>query len=282
VQHPFLSGAPAPTVPAAPVAGPGPAPPVPPHRRRARPALVAVAVLLGLVGGAAAVSASRVEALPALHQVSEPAPAVDGWSPAWVDDRGRPVGWDPCTPLRYVVNPAWMPQRGRDDLAEALRRISAVSGLQFVDDGDTDELPRRGRPAYQPERYGERWAPLLVAWVPPAATDLGLGGGVQGLAVTTAVPSPAGGSLVTAQVALDAERRLGSGFGPGATDGEVLLHELAHAVGLGHVADPTQVMYFRTTHSESEFGAGDRAGLQALGVAAGCRPAPPARATPGG
>ena len=244
----------------------------------AAPVLVALAV----VAAVAFVAASRVEALPALRQVVEPAPASAGWGPAWVDDRGRPARWDPCVPVRYVVNPAWMPQRGREDLAEALRRISAVSGLRFVDDGDTDEVPRRDRPSYQPERYGERWAPLLVAWVPPSATDLGLGGGVQGLAATVAVPTAEGGALVTAQVVLDADRRLASGFGPGATEGEVLLHELAHAVGLGHVDDPTQVMYYRTTNSESEFGAGDRAGLQALGAAAGCRPAPEARALPGG
>jgi hypothetical protein len=80
---------------------------------------------------------------------------------------------------------------------------------------------------------------------------------------------------------LDAGNRLAAGFGPGTTDGEVLLHELAHAVGLGHVLDPTQVMYPHTTHSESQFGAGDRAGLAALGAAAGCHPAPPARPLPG-
>jgi hypothetical protein len=249
-------------------------------RRGPGPAILAVAVALLAVATVVGVVASRVEALPELRQVEAPAPASAGWGPAWVDDRGRPVRWDPCEPIRYVVNPAWMPRRGREDLAEALRRISAVSGLGFLDEGDTDELPQRGRPAYQPERYGDRWAPLLVAWVPPSATDLGLGAGVQGLAVTTAVPTASGGSLVTAQVVLDAERRMASGFGPGATEGEVLLHELAHAVGLGHVDDPTQVMYYRTTNSESEFGRGDRAGLRELGAAAGCRPAPRASDTP--
>jgi hypothetical protein len=278
VQQDYFAGAPvashAPLQPAG--------PPVPASVRRPRRVLLPVLVVLAGAAAALVVAASRIEALPALTQVTTPAPAAAGWGPAWVDDQGRPARWDPCSPVRYVVNPAWMPQRGREDLAEALRRISAVSGLRFVDDGDTDELPRADRPSYQPERYGERWAPLLVAWVPPGATDLGLGSGVQGLASTVAVSTREGGVLVTGQVALDAERRLASGFGPGATEGEVLLHELAHAVGLGHVDDPTQVMYYRTTNSESEFGAGDRAGLAALGAAAGCRPAPTARALPGG
>ncbi|HVM27396.1 MAG TPA: matrixin family metalloprotease [Mycobacteriales bacterium] len=270
MQQDFFGG---PLPPAAPRAVPRPPTPAP---RRRGPLTIALLVVPAVSGLLLAMTL-RAEALPDVRQVEAPAPAADGWGPSWVDDRGRPVRWDPCAPIGYVVNPGWMPQRGREDLAEALRRISAVSGLSFVDEGDTDELPGRGRPAYQPERYGERWAPVLVAWVPPSATDLGLGGGVQGLASTTAVPTPAGGSLVSAQVALDAERRLASGFGPGATEGEVLLHELAHAVGLGHVDDPTQVMYYRTTNSESEFGAGDRAGLRALGAASGCRPAPAAR-----
>jgi hypothetical protein len=249
---------------------------VPVARRSALPGILAVGVLLAAVLGVTA-AATRVEAVPELRQVSEPASAAHGWGASWVDDTGRPARWDPCTPIAYVVNPAWMPEAGRRDLAEALRRISVVSGLEFVDQGDTDELPSRAREAYQPDRYGERWAPLLVAWVPPAQTDVGIGSGIQGVSLSIAVPGADGGSIVSGQVALDADRRLAAGFGPGSTDGEVLLHELAHAVGLGHVDDPTQVMYFRTTNSESQFGAGDRAGLAALGAAAGCRRAPEPR-----
>ena len=249
---------------------------VAPRRRSLLPLLLVAGALL-VVAVSVAAAATRVPAVPELRQVSDPAPASQGWGPSWVDDAGRPARWDPCTPIRYVVNPAWMPHAGRADLAEALRRISAVSGLQFVDEGDTDELPSLARDAYQPDRYGERWAPLLVTWVPPASTDVGIGGGIQGVSLAVAVPGADGGSIVTGQVVLDADRRLASGFGPGSTDGEVLLHELAHAVGLGHVDDPTQVMYFRTTNSESQFGAGDRAGLAALGAPAGCHPAPPPR-----
>ena len=212
-----------------------------------------------------------------LRAVDQPAPAAAGWGPTYLDARGRPARWDPCVPIAYVVQSGWIPDAGRRDLAEALRRISVASGLSFVDEGDTDEMPSRTRASYQPARYGQRWAPLLIGWVPPASTDVGIGGGVQGVSLSFAVPGAAGPSLVSGQVALDAGNRLAAGFGPGTTDGEVLLHELAHAVGLGHVIDPTQVMYPRTTSSESEFGAGDRAGLAALGAPAGCHPAPSPR-----
>ncbi|MCW2607481.1 MAG: peptidase and matrixin and adamalysin [Frankiales bacterium] len=256
------------------VSAPAPAP----ARRPGSVRLVALGVVGAvLVAGALVVRAALPEPLAPLRALEAPAPASAGWGPVYVDAAGRPARWDPCTPVHYVVQEGWAPQQGRRDLAEALARISAVSGLVFVDDGATDEVPSTRRAAFQPERYPGRWAPLLVAWVPPSATDLGLAGDVQGVTQTVALPGPAGGSIVTGQVALDADARLASGFGPGTTDGEVLLHELGHAVGLGHVDDPTQVMWTQTTSAESQLGAGDRAGLTALGRAAGCRAAPAPR-----
>ncbi|MCW2614230.1 MAG: peptidase and matrixin and adamalysin, partial [Frankiales bacterium] len=228
--------------------------------------------------GALAVRRVQAAAVGEVLAVGADAPASAGWGPTYVDEQGRPARWDPCRPISYVVQSGWAPDAGRADLAEALRRVSAASGLRFVDEGDTDELPSGERPAYQPERYGQRWAPLLIGWVPVGATDLALGNGVQGTSLAVAVPGRDGASLVSGQVVLDATNRLSPGFGPGTTDGEVLLHELAHAVGLGHVLDPTQVMYPQTTSSESVFDAGDRAGLAAVGAPAGCLPAPDARA----
>ena len=239
---------------------------------------VCLLLLAGVaVGGATAVDRVQGAAVGDVHRVTTDAPAEDGWGPIYVDDQGRPARWDPCRPISYVVQAGWIPETGRQDLAEALARLSAASGLTFVDEGDTDELPSQGRSPYQPDRYGERWAPLLIGWVPPASTDLGLGSGAQGLSLSVAVPGRAGPHLVSGQVVLDADNPLVGGFGPGTTDGEVLLHELAHAVGLGHVLDATQVMYPRTTNSESQFGAGDRAGLAAVGAAASCHPPPRAR-----
>jgi hypothetical protein len=256
-----------------------PARPAPPVRRRrglpwaAVPTLLAVLVL---VAGAAVVRVERERAqtYDPLRAVTTAAVASAGWSPSYVDKSGRPARWDPCRAVHYVLQTGWMPAGGRADVAAALARLAKASGLRFVDDGDTDELPSQSRSAYQPDRYGKRWAPLLIAWVPANRTDLGLGHGVAGVTVAVAIPGPKGGSIVSGQVAVDAVHQLPPGFGPGATEGVVFLHELAHAVGLGHVLDATQVMYPQTTNSESEYGAGDRAGLAALGRPAGCHPAP--------
>jgi len=266
-------------------AGPGPdaraASVQPPNahggRRVVLPALC-VALLLSVIAAVVAVRAAGAAVVPALRSVATPASAEAGWGPSYIDTLGRPARWDPCMPIHYVVHTRWAPPTGRADLATALAQLSEASGLRFVDDGETGEVPLRTREAYQPARYGKRWAPILIGWVPVANTDLGLGDGVQGVTMAIALGGRDGGSIVTAQVALDADRRLPGGFGAGATEGEVLLHELAHAVGLGHVQDPTQVMFPQTTNSESQFGAGDRAGLAALGRNAGCLPAPKPRA----
>ena len=256
-----------------------PLPPAAPTRRPYVVVGLVVGLLAVVLAGVAGTRRVQAAAVGEVYPVETDAPASAGWGPTWVDERGRPARWDPCTPIRYVVQAGWIPDAGRADLTEALRLLSQASGLRFVDDGDTAELPSQDRASYQPAAYGERWAPLLIGWVPAASTDLGLGGtglggGVQGVSSSVAVPGPDGASLVTGQVVLDATNRLAPGFGPGTTEGEVLLHELAHAVGLGHVLDPTQVMYPQTTNGESVFGAGDRAGLAAVGAAAGCRTAP--------
>jgi hypothetical protein len=46
----------------------------------------------------------------------------------------------------------------------------------------------------------------------------------------------------------------------------VLLHELGHLVGLGHVADPYQVMYDTNAYPLSKYRSGDLRGLARLGL----------------
>lgn len=75
-----------------------------------------------------------------------------------------PVAYDPCRAIHYVIRPENSPVGGEELVLDAVDRMSAVTGLQFVYDGATDEQPSRDREAFQPGRYGDRWAPVLITW----------------------------------------------------------------------------------------------------------------------
>jgi hypothetical protein len=149
----------------------------------------------------------------------------------------------------------------------AFARISAASGLVFVDDGATTETPSPDRPNFQPERYGDRWAPVLVAWSSPAELPR-LSGDVIGLTSTQPVQVEGGRlALVSGQVALDAAQIADANrFNGGrAIAVATVTHELGHLVGLDHVDDPRQLMYPTARPLVSSFGNGDLTGLGMLG-----------------
>jgi hypothetical protein len=75
------------------------------------------------------------------------------------------VAYDPCRPIHYVIRPQGQPAGGNKIVTDAVLRVSKATGLRFVFDGATSEAPSRERPSYQPERYGDRWAPVLISWV---------------------------------------------------------------------------------------------------------------------
>jgi hypothetical protein len=196
------------------------------------------------------------------------------------DADGSPARWDPCTPIHYVVNLAAAPPGAAADVAGAIARVTTATGLTFVADGPSTEIPSQSRPTEDPAVSGHRWAPLLIAWTHTEGTNFITTDGALGEGGATWVARVGGPKVyVTGEVAINADttRALPDGFGSGTTIGLLLLHELGHAVGLAHVNDPDEVMYpILKPRPVAAYGPGDLAGLAALGRGPGCDPAPPA------
>lgn len=237
---------------------------------------VAVVVAAGLVVvlGRALAPAHLPGAVP--QGITAPGASSEGYSVWERNDDGFPVRWDPCEPIVVVHNLDAGPVDVVADLEAAVATLRDVTGLDLVVAGAADEPPRSDRAPYQPDRYGERWAPVLVTWADPDHAELPLRDIDRGVGMPVAVGPAGDRTYVTGQVVLNADRH---DLDPGRSDratswGATLLHELAHVLGLGHVDDPDQLMHVHPGEGPVELGEGDVTGLQAVGAEGGCRPAP--------
>ena len=195
-------------------------------------------------------------------------------------------GSTPCEPVRYALNRRLATDAHVADLIESLAKLSAATGLEFQRVADTDEDPRQ---VPRPRRQADgtfAWPPVVIGW-----SHLGTGDSLRGRNDQRADPAVVVGGggrpeivndvIVTGNLVLnldavtdtDSRTPVPHGFGTGVNWGRIILHELAHVIGLGHVESRTSIMneaLTQQTLSSSEWGVGDLIGLRQLGREGGC------------
>jgi hypothetical protein len=200
---------------------------------------------------------------------------LDSWAP------DKPTRWNPCTSIHYAVNAAEAPAGSLNTVQQAISRLATATGITFVFDGTTTEVPT-SQWGYGPSpSFPNGWQPLLIGFAHDEESDL-LEGDNAGTGYPVTVEFTATGERVdvSGAVAIDADQMAGlpTGFG-GVSVGSVVLHEVGHALGLAHVQDQAQIMNpIVGPWTPAQWGAGDREGLRRIGTEAGCThsvPKPP-------
>lgn len=209
----------------------------------------------------------------------------------WTDPDGQAhrIRWNPCQTVTFAVNAqlAGGTQAARDaavaDVRAAFHRVSKRTGIPVSFAGRTSEIPNNG--ASESWSARQKAAEIVVAWVDQGreSTSSNLISKDSG-----GYPSGVGGWMMRAWTVADGSWRAAigrgfvvinadhnnlykSGFGSGTTRGALLLHEIGHAMGLGHVGTTRELMYPTMLKREhSNYKDGDQTGLSKVGKRLGC------------
>ncbi len=169
------------------------------------------------------------------------------------DSTGEPIVWSSC-PLSWSLDTSDGPSDTEATVVEALEIISEASGLRF-------------------ERV-ERNGAISISVVEASAVEGSetRNGKVLGKAGMVVVRDEEGTAIpIYSEVLLvgSALEELPAGFDRYASRGGLVVHEVLHALGMGHVDHSKSIMHPDALEEPFGFSPGDRQALQIIGAA--CR-----------
>ncbi|MGH9114389.1 MAG: hypothetical protein ACRDWW_01025 [Acidimicrobiales bacterium] len=178
--------------------------------------------------------------------VTTPQSLGDQYSFEVTNSDGVPARWNPCETIHYAVVYAGAPAGWQSVVSDDMAAVQAATGFSFAYDGayaDSSEVPSSSQ--------------LTLSWTPNLT-----GGDMVGLTTywyyTLSGFTP---QLVSAEI------QLKTGLSAAAEE-PVLLHELGHSMGLGHVTG-REVMN-PVDMGLTAYQPGDLGGLWRLGATQGC------------
>ena len=185
--------------------------------------------------------------------------AATGWIPMG-GSKGSPIRRQ-CAPVKVLVNTDLAPSGALSDVKRALAIVSAASGVKWEFSGVTKQRPELNRSPSQP---------VLISWEHGGAIDangntlVGVGESARSGPTKSSDGTHWSGGIAVFNV--DQDSNYTAGFGIGRTRGAMLLHELGHVAGLGHISDPTSIMtpYSQVLSHAPTYGPGDVDGLRAI------------------
>jgi hypothetical protein len=207
--------------------------------------------------------------LPTDFDAPEPLPSglvAAGTATDWSYLFGGGSRWDPCRVIPWAYNPTEQGYAALDDVRRAFAKISGASGLRFRYVGETAHRVLGSLGSGFPTE-----ADIVVGWANDSQWST-LAGGVVGVGGGSGVRVSGRDVAYRMQrgyLTLDNGHALPGGFDQHGW-GQVILHEVSHALGLGHAQEQVQIMYGMAHRDNIRFGAGDLTGMRAVGAASGC------------
>lgn len=153
------------------------------------------------------------------------------------------VTWRNCKPISVILGKKNMDPEKNRLVRDSLKTIASATGLSFNIIGTTDEIPQINWSIVGPKSPYTQYPPVYIGWLNNEETDILATDdilGTLGAAVANPITTNSHRQLVSGAVIFDNSlyQSLSASNASGETRRNLVLHELGHLVGLGHVGSP--------------------------------------------